>query len=95
MISKLKINESAKRLYYQKGWWTSDTIPDAWNRVAREHPEKTYVKDDRGVSYTYASCDEVAERIAAWLAAVWASPKREPSCTPSRATTMCATSPSS
>ena len=70
MISKLKINESAKRLYYQKGWWTSDTIPDAWNRVAREHPEKTYVKDDRGVSYTYASCDEVAERIAAWLAAV-------------------------
>ena len=35
MITDLKINEEKKKEYYEKGYWTHDTIRDVWERQAR------------------------------------------------------------
>lgn len=35
MITNLKIDEERKRLYYQQGYWTEETLYDVWNRQAR------------------------------------------------------------
>lgn len=32
MITDLKINEEKKKEYYEKGYWTHDTIRDVWER---------------------------------------------------------------
>ncbi|WP_350453906.1 medium-chain fatty-acid--CoA ligase [Slackia heliotrinireducens] len=67
MITDLKINEEAKKQYYEKGYWTEDTIADVWARQCKAFADKIYVKDDLGASYTYAECDELSSRVAAWL----------------------------
>ena len=54
MITNLKIDEERKRLYYQQGYWTEETLYDVWNRQARACADREYVVDDRGtVSYTH------------------------------------------
>lgn len=68
MITDLKINEEAKERYYEAGWWTSDTIADAWARSCARDPRKVFVKDDRGGVLTYRQCDEMSDAVAAWLA---------------------------
>ena len=35
MITDLKINEEKKKEYYEKGYWTHDTIRDVWERQAQ------------------------------------------------------------
>lgn len=67
MITDLKINEEAKERYYKEGYWTSDTIVDAFAHSVELHPEKTFVKDDQGAAFSYAECDEASDRMAAWL----------------------------
>ena len=69
MITDLKINEEQKKKYYEKGYWTSDTIRDVWDRQARACADREYVADDQGSRYTYGEVDDAASRLAAWLVA--------------------------
>ena len=69
MITDLKINAERKRFYYEKGYWTDKTIGDVWADRVASHPERTYVTDDRGSSYTYGEVDDRAARLASWLIA--------------------------
>ena len=43
MITDLKINEEKKKEYYEKGYWTHDTIRDVWERQAQANADKEYV----------------------------------------------------
>ena len=74
MITDLKINAERKRIYYEKGYWTEKTIGDVWADRVASHPERTYVTDDRGSSYTYAEVDDRAARLASWLIAEGVQP---------------------
>ena len=67
MITDLKINEEKKKEYYEKGYWTHDTIRDVWERQARANADKEYVADDQGCRMTYGEVDDAASRLAAWL----------------------------
>ncbi|WP_302683234.1 medium-chain fatty-acid--CoA ligase [Adlercreutzia sp.] len=67
MITDLKINEEKKKEYYEKGYWTHDTIRDVWERQARAHAGEEYVADDQGCRMTYGEVDDAAARLAAWL----------------------------
>lgn len=69
MITDLKINEEQKRKYYEKGYWTNDTIATVWERQAAALSDHEYVADDQGSRYTYGEIDDKAGRLAAWLAA--------------------------
>ena len=69
MSPDLKINEEQKRKYYEKGWWTADSIREVWHRRAAASAAEEYVCDDTGSRYTYGEVDERAGRLAAWLAA--------------------------
>ena len=67
MITDLKINEEKKKEYYEKGYWTHDTIRDVWERQAQANADKEYVADDQGCRMTYGEVDDAASRLAAWL----------------------------
>lgn len=67
MITDLKINEEAKKRYYELGYWTENTIADIWHERVLAYADDPYVKDDQGSSFTYRACDEAAARIASWL----------------------------
>ncbi|MEE0706486.1 MAG: AMP-binding protein, partial [Adlercreutzia sp.] len=67
MITDLKINEEQRKKYYEKGYWTEDTIRDVWDRQAAAHRDDEYVADDQGARYTYGEIDDAASRLAAWL----------------------------
>ena len=69
MITDLKINEEKKKEYYEKGYWTHDTIADIWERTSAAHPDREYVCDDTGSRLTYGEVDDKAGRVAAWLVA--------------------------
>ena len=69
MITDFTINEDAKQRYYDAGYWTHDTVRDAWSKAVAMNPDKVYVSDDQGSSFTYRTCDEGADRVAAWLMA--------------------------
>ena len=66
MITDLKINEEKKE-YYEKGYWTHDTIRDVWERQAQANADKEYVADDQDCRMTYGEVDDAASRLAAWL----------------------------
>lgn len=68
MITDLKINGERKQFYYDQGYWTSQTLGDVWSERAESHPERTYVTDDQGTTYTYGQVDDQAGRLASWLA---------------------------
>jgi acyl-CoA synthetase len=74
MISDLKINEQAKKRYYDEGFWTSDTIADVWNKQASQNAGKTFVTDDAGASLTYGQIDDMSNAVAAWLASSGVNP---------------------
>ena len=74
MITDLKINEEQKRKYYEKGYWTSDTIATVWERQAAALSDHEYVADDQGSRYTYGEIDDKAGRLAAWLVAQGVQP---------------------
>lgn len=67
MISDLKINEAQREHYYQKGYWTEETLRDAWHTQAKACSDREYVMDDQGARLTYAQTDDKAGRLAAWL----------------------------
>ena len=67
MITDLKINEEKKKEYYEKGYWTHDTIRDVWERQAQANADKEYVADDQDCRMTYGEVDDAASRLAAWL----------------------------
>lgn len=67
MITDLKINEERKRLYYEQGYWSDETLCDIWNNQARCYADETYVVDDQGTSLTYRETDDRAGRLASWL----------------------------
>ena len=46
MITDLKINEEKKKEFYEKGYWTHDTIRDVWERQAQANADKEYVADE-------------------------------------------------
>ncbi len=67
MITELKVNEANKKLYYEKGYWTKETLNDLWNKRVAELSDKEYVRDDKGSAFTYGEIDEKASRLASWL----------------------------
>ena len=69
MIDDLKINEALKKRWYDKGYWTHDTIADIWERTSAAHPDREYVCDDTGSRLTYGEVDDKAGRVAACLIA--------------------------
>lgn len=67
MITDLKVNAENKKEYYEKGYWTDQTVNDIWNDRVAKFPDREYVSDDLGARYTYAEIDDKASRLAAWL----------------------------
>lgn len=67
MITDLKVNEENKKLYYEKGYWTNQTLNDVWNDQVRKYTDCEYVCDDLGARYTYGEVDDKASRLASWL----------------------------
>ena len=103
MITDLKINAERKQFYYEKGYWTEKTLGDVWADRVASHPERTYVSDDQGSSYTYGEIDDKAARLAAWLveqglrgrssaSSMWQPSRPARSCTLFRATSTTPTS---
>ena len=70
MITDLKINKEARKRYYEEGWWTGDTIADVWHASAEAAGDKVFVVDDQGGRFTYRQCDEMSDKVAAWLVSV-------------------------
>lgn len=67
MITNLKINSERKEYYYQRGWWTDQTLNDVWSVQARKYSCQLYIKDDQGASFTYGEVDVKAARLASWM----------------------------
>ena len=67
MITDLKINEAAKRRYYELGYWSDATLADAWGDRVAATPDVVYVQDDLGSALTYGQVDDAAARLASWL----------------------------
>lgn len=67
MIKPIKVNEEKKREYYEKGFWSKDTLNDKWNETVSLYGENEYVADNTGVRFTYREVDEKASRLARWL----------------------------
>lgn len=74
MITDLKINETLKQEYYDKGYWSDETMLDAWNARVASFADKLYVKDDKGSAFTYGEVDDAAARLASWLVSVGVKP---------------------
>lgn len=70
MITDLKVNEQNKKEYYEKGYWTEQTLFDVWADRVSKFPDNEYVSDNLGVRFTYAEIDDKASRLAAWLKSV-------------------------
>jgi len=66
-LNGVKINESLKKLYEEKGYWKRATLLDRWNSSVSQYGDKEFVVDDRGARYTYARLDEKADALAAYL----------------------------
>lgn len=63
----IKINESRKREYREKGYWGDTTLEDYWNMSVKSSPEKTAVVDQQGTRYTYAELDQAAGKVASFI----------------------------
>lgn len=66
MITDFHIDENRKREYYEKGYWTEDTINDVWTRQVRQFADREYIRDNYR-QYTYGEVDEAAARLARWM----------------------------
>jgi len=67
MIDGIKINETNKRIYEEKGYWGDRTLLDYWNESVRKFGDREYVVDDRGSRLTYREVDEKAGAIASYF----------------------------
>lgn len=67
MITDLRINAERKQFYYDQGYWTTQTLGDVWREQAQAYPNRTYVTDDQGTSFSYEEVDNQAACLAAWL----------------------------
>lgn len=47
MITDLKVNEQNKKEYYEKGYWTEQTLFDVWADRVSKFPDHEYVSDNR------------------------------------------------
>lgn len=70
MIDGLKIDANRTRMYYEKGYWGTDTLYDVWSRQSTLHANRPYVKDDTGTAFTYAQVDQLASKLATWLKSI-------------------------
>ena len=68
MIANLKINEERKRYYYEKGYWTGETMRDVWHSQVEKYSDREYVMDDQGTRLTYGETNDKAGRLACWFA---------------------------
>lgn len=66
MITDFHIDENRKLEYYDKGYWGTDTIADAWRKQAQRYADKEYIRDNYR-KYAYKEVDCAATRLAAWL----------------------------
>ncbi len=66
MITDYSIPADLSASYYEKGYWTTDTIADVWERQVARYGDKEYVRDNYH-AYTYKEIDERADRLAAWM----------------------------
>ncbi len=67
MIDNLKINAERKKMYYERGYWTSRTLTDAWDERVARSGDRPYVKDSYVDYATYSEIDDRASRLATWL----------------------------
>ncbi len=63
----IKISESRKREYREKGYWGDATLEDYWDMSVKSSPGKTAVVDLQGTNYSYSELDAAAGRVAAFL----------------------------
>ena len=62
-----KIQESQKRMYYEKGYWTEKTILDYWQDTVFQYPNREYITDSRGYRFTYGEIEDMSSRLASFL----------------------------
>ena len=67
MITDLKVCAENKKEYYEKGYWTDQSLNDVWNDRVAKYPDEEYVSDNLGVRLTFGEIDDKASRLAAWL----------------------------
>lgn len=63
----IRLTESQKNKYRQKGYWGDATLVDFWEMAVLSAPGKVAVVDLQGTSYTYAELDDAAGRVASFL----------------------------
>lgn len=67
MITDLKVCAENKKAYYEKGYWTDQSLNDVWNDRVAKYPNQEYISDNLGVRLTFGEIDDKASRLAAWL----------------------------
>lgn len=70
----IKINETMKQEYRQKGYWGNATLADYWKMAVLKAPEKEAVVDLQGTRYSYAEIDDKAGRLATYFLGVGLKP---------------------
>lgn len=68
------INETLKQKWYDEGWWTKESLIDNWNDTVKKHPYREFITEDSGARYTYAEIDDLAGRVASYLADMGVKP---------------------
>jgi acyl-CoA synthetase len=66
-LLQAKIQESQKRMYYEKGYWTEKTMLDYWQDTVSQYPNREYITDGRGYRFTYGEIDDMSSRLASFL----------------------------
>ena len=66
-MNGVKINESQKKLYEERGYWKNKTLLDRFNDSVSKYGDREFVSDDHGMRYTYARLNEKADALAAYL----------------------------
>ncbi|MEA4896082.1 MAG: AMP-binding protein [Oscillospiraceae bacterium] len=66
-MNGVKINESLKNIYEERGYWKSSTLLDRFNDSVLKYGGKEFVSDDRGMRLTYSQLNEKADALAAYL----------------------------
>lgn len=76
----VKINETKRREYRQKGYWGDATLADCFKMSAQNYPDKCAIVDLQGARYTYAQLNEAASKVAKFLKAEGVKPGDFVSC---------------
>lgn len=70
MITEYPIDEAVRAAYYEQGYWSADTLNNCWQQQLAVHSSAEAICDDLGSRYTYKQIDDLAGRLASWLASV-------------------------